>query len=123
MTRHDAMTRPHATIRPYEAFPRAIPADTSGRDPTPPAAPGPWTTQAACADPGLDPLVRLIFTTDDWTPFDSDATNVCRHCPVQPDCAHYAATAQPVTGIWGGWRHLHPVPLPAVAVGPGVAHH
>jgi len=101
-----------ATVTPTAevAQPRPAPAGGSGR----------WVRAAGCADPELDPLLRDVFTADDRTPWDAQAIRVCRACPVRVDCDAYAATLGPVTGIWGGWRHLdrylvHPDPPTAPA--------
>jgi len=72
------------------------------------APPGEWGRQAGCAQPGLDPVLREVFTTDTSTSWDPDAVRVCRGCPVRAACTAYAATIGPVSGIWGGWRRLDP---------------
>ncbi len=72
------------------------------------APPGQWGRAAACAQSGVDPVLREVFTTDASTPWDPDAVRVCRACPVRGACTAYAATIHPVAGIWGGWRRLDP---------------
>ena len=69
-------------------------------------APGPWRTAAACADPGLDPEIREVFTTEapTWSDADADALAVCANCPVLADCAGYARRVRGLVGIWGGRR-------------------
>lgn len=67
-------------------------------------APGRWRTAAACADPGLDLLVREVFTTEVPTWSDPEAVAVCTGCPVLADCAGYASRARGLVGIWGGRR-------------------
>ena len=77
-----------------------------------PAPPGEWGQAAACAGPGLDPVLREVFTTDAWTPWDVTAVTVCRACPVRPACATYAASITVESGIWGGWRRTEQLPVP-----------
>jgi len=72
------------------------------------ASPGQWGQAAGCAQPGLDPVLREVFTTDTSTPWDGDAVRVCRACPVRAACTAYAATIHPDAGIWGGWRRIDP---------------
>ena len=72
------------------------------------ASPGQWGQAAGCAQPGLDPVLREVFTTDTSTPWDGDAVRVCRGCPVRAACTSYAATIRPDAGIWGGWRRIDP---------------
>jgi len=72
------------------------------------APPGEWGRKAGCAQPGLDPVLRGVFSTDSGTPWDADAVRVCRGCPVRVACTAYAATIHPVGGIWGGWRRVDP---------------
>ena len=76
------------------------------------APPGEWGRRAGCAAPGLDPGLREVFTTDEWTPWDTAAITVCRVCPVRPACATYAGSINPVSGIWGGWRRTEHLPVP-----------
>ena len=66
--------------------------------------PGPWVTRAACADPGVDPVVREVFTADAGSAWDQPAAAVCDRCPVLADCAAYAGSIRYLTGIWGGRR-------------------
>jgi len=85
------------------------------------APPGKWGRAAGCAEPGLDLVLREVFTTDSSTPWDADAIRVCRACPVRSACTVYAATIDPVGGIWGGWRRVDPATarrmrIPAVTV-------
>ncbi len=75
------------------------------------APPGQWGKAAACAAPGLDPVVAEVFTTDGWTPWDTAAVAVCRGCPVRAACTAYAASIAPVSGIWGGWRRVEHLPV------------
>ncbi len=72
------------------------------------APPGEWGRAAGCAQPGVDPVLREVFTTDASTPWDGDAVRVCRACPVRAACTAYAATIHPDAGIWGGWRRIDP---------------
>ena len=76
------------------------------------AAPREWGKAAACASPDLDPVLREVFTTDGWTPWDTTAVTVCRACPVRPACTAYAGSINPVSGIWGGWRRTEHLPVP-----------
>lgn len=68
------------------------------------SAPGRWTTQAACAEPGLPSDLRTVFTTDAATAWDKYAQSVCSSCPVLDDCAAYARRVRGLVGIWGGRR-------------------
>jgi len=72
------------------------------------APPGEWGRAAGCAQPSLDPVLREVFTTDTSTPWDGDAIQVCRGCPVRGACTAYAAAIHPDAGIWGGWRRVDP---------------
>lgn len=76
------------------------------------APPGEWGRRAACAGPGLDPVLRAVFTTDTWTPWDTPAITVCRACPVRAACAAYAGSIEAGSGIWGGWRRAEHLPVP-----------
>ena len=64
---------------------------------------GAWVEQAACAELAVD--VADVYTAD--APDEHDlavATAVCGQCPVQWECADYAART-PVHGLWGAkWR-------------------
>ena len=63
---------------------------------------------AACAEPGLDPAFRAVFTTDEATDFDDDARQLCAGCPVSTSCAAHALGVQHLAGIWGGRRRGQP---------------
>jgi len=80
------------------------------------APPGQWGRAAGCAQPGLDPVLREVFTADTSTPWDGEAVRVCRACPVRAACTAYAATIHPVAGIWGGWRRIDPATARGLSV-------
>ena len=58
-----------------------------------------WMSGALCQDQPND----LLWFPDPKTPAGSlkQAKSICRACPVQPECLHYAMTHR-VYGIWGG---------------------
>lgn len=64
---------------------------------------GPWVVEATCASLGLD--AAESFVADRLGAADlAMAARICRHCPVQSQCADYAARA-PVWGLWAGVWH------------------
>ena len=78
------------------------------------------TARAAQAVPVryLPVFVTWTFTTEEWTPWDVNATAVCQGCPVRTACTAYADTTRPAVGIWGGQRRPphDPAPRPDEAV-------
>lgn len=66
-----------------------------------PPEPDDWHRDAACRD---------TSSPNDWfpdqpgarSPAGARAINVCKECPVQQQCADYAAEANERYGIWGG---------------------
>lgn len=60
-----------------------------------------WQAQAACADP-RDPVTDLFYPDGDKVGKAALAKQICRACPVQPDCLAYALANREKWGIWGG---------------------
>ena len=58
--------------------------------PVPP--PGPWTAQAGCAAPWVDPV--LVFTAEQANDLDGTARAVCAACPVRGDCDRHASSVR-----------------------------
>ena len=63
-------------------------------------------------------MLREVFTTDGWTPWDTAAITVCRACLVRAACAVYAGSIRAGSGIWGGWRRAEHLPVPPPATDP-----
>jgi Transcription factor WhiB len=66
-------------------------------DPWPPA---PDLPEAACRQPGVDPL--WFFPERGHPDLNRHAVAVCSTCPHQADCAAWALDVPGVLGIWGG---------------------
>ena len=54
-----------------------------------------WHQRAACADPAV-----AVDFFDDKAAAIAAARDVCRGCPVSPQCGHFGATEK--FGVWGG---------------------
>lgn len=70
-------------------------------------APEGWTDQAACA---THPEPDLWFA---WAGTRRErAQEVCRECPVRPQCLDYAVRTGQEYGVWGGVRFHAGIPRP-----------
>ena len=65
-----------------------------------------WHARAACRD---HPDPDLWFPGPGNNRRAQSAVEICRSCPVQIDCARYAADAGEQFGIWGGRSGFLPV--------------
>ena len=54
-----------------------------------------WT-DAACADPWIDPEIFFAKETE------RQAVAICDACPLKAMCAEYAVTNEMEYGVWGG---------------------
>lgn len=57
-----------------------------------------WLQQAACR--GMDPSAFYLERGE--TSYAKDTIQICRSCPVQPECLEYALDSNERFGIWGG---------------------
>jgi WhiB family redox-sensing transcriptional regulator len=57
--------------------------------------PGPWADRGRCV--GLDPELFFPVRGED----DRTAKEVCRDCPVRPECREHGIRHE-IHGIWGG---------------------
>lgn len=69
-----------------------------------------WRERAACAEPGVLPLVDAAFDSPGSRAAHALREWICPRCPVREQCLAEAMT-NPEWGVWGGktsyWRTQH----------------